>query len=87
MFTFLLVFHFVTKIPERLAPDKFDIFIQSHQLFHVFAALAMTNQLTVIMIDSKARRDVLTKDAEETQAFPSADGDVDSTARKWFSIF
>ena len=72
MFTFLLVFHFVTKIPERLAPGKFDIFIQSHQLFHVFAALATTNQLTAIMIDSKARQDVLTKDAEETQVFPSS---------------
>lgn len=70
--TFLLVFHFVTKIPERLAPGKFDIFIQSHQLFHVFAALATTNQLKVIMMDSKARHDVLTQDAEVTQVYPSA---------------
>lgn len=71
LFTFLLVFHFVTKIPERLAPGKFDVFIQSHQLFHMFAALATTNQLAVILTDSKARHEVLSKNAEITTVYPT----------------
>ena len=69
--TFLLVLPFVTKIPERLAPGKFDLFIQSHQLFHVFATLATTNQLALILIDSKARQEVLTENARETGVYPS----------------
>ena len=69
--TFLLVLPFVTKIPERLAPGKFDLFIQSHQLFHIFAVLATTNQLAVILIDSKARRQALTQNAQETGVYPS----------------
>ena len=71
LFTFLLVFHFVTKIPERLAPGKFDLFIQSHQLFHIFSALATTNQLALILTDSRARQDTLTKNGQVTGVFPS----------------
>lgn len=69
--TCLLVFHFVSKIPERFAPGKFDIFIQSHQLFHIFAAMATTNQLIVILMDSRRRQDVLTTNAQVTGVFPS----------------
>jgi len=70
-FTCLLVFHFVTKIPERLSPGKFDVFVQSHQLFHVFAALATTMQLIVILTDSQTRQEALIRNAQETGVFPS----------------
>ncbi len=34
-FTFLVLIFFVTKIPERFAPGRFDYLFHSHQLFHV----------------------------------------------------
>jgi len=30
----------IARIPERLAPGLFDIWFQSHQLFHVFVVAA-----------------------------------------------
>ena len=31
---------YLARIPERLAPGVFDIWFQSHQLFHVFVVAA-----------------------------------------------
>jgi hypothetical protein len=31
---------YIARIPERLAPGLFDIWFQSHQLFHVFVVAA-----------------------------------------------
>ncbi|XP_041379376.1 heptahelical transmembrane protein 2-like [Gigantopelta aegis] len=33
--TLTTVFFFVSKIPERFSPGKFDYLFHSHQLFHV----------------------------------------------------
>jgi len=63
---------FVTKWPERFFPGKFDIFFQSHQLFHVSAALSTTNQMKLLLIDSWSRQKVMTSNAQLTGIFPSA---------------
>lgn len=31
---------YVTKFPERLYPGKFDIWLNSHQIFHIFVIIA-----------------------------------------------
>jgi len=36
----LLFGFYLARIPERLAPGLFDIWFQSHQLFHVFVVAA-----------------------------------------------
>ena len=54
--TWVLLFFFVTKIPERFAPGKFDIFFQSHTLFHISAASLTTVQMYMFPIDCEARR-------------------------------
>ncbi|XP_065901488.1 membrane progestin receptor gamma-like [Dysidea avara] len=72
LFTFLTVLPFVTKMPERLAPGKFDIFFQSHQLFHVSAAITTTSQMKLLLLDSRGRQEILTKNAQQTGIFPSA---------------
>jgi len=72
MFTFLTVLPFVTKMPERLAPGKFDIFFQSHQLFHVSAVITTTNQMKLLLLDSRGRQEILTKNVQQTGIFPSA---------------
>ncbi|KEF59777.1 uncharacterized protein A1O9_04625 [Exophiala aquamarina CBS 119918] len=37
------------RIPERLAPGKFDIWGSSHQIFHVFILCAMFTHVTALM--------------------------------------
>lgn len=56
----LMVFFFISKIPERYSPGTFDIFCQSHQLFHISAATITTIQFYVIPIDAQVRRQSLT---------------------------
>ena len=53
--TFLLVFFFVTKIPERFMPGRFDYMFQSHQLFHVSAALSTCMQMHFIPMEIRSR--------------------------------
>ncbi|CAH8550300.1 unnamed protein product [Schistosoma rodhaini] len=40
---------YALRIPERLYPGKFDIWFQSHQIFHVFVVLAALVHLNAIM--------------------------------------
>ena len=65
---------FITRVPERLAPvGKFDIFFQSHQVFHIISAIATTALMKLLLVDSKERRKVLTEDTKLTGIFPTAD--------------
>lgn len=59
VFTNLLVFFFVTKIPERFCPGKFDRFFQSHQLFHLCAAALTSLQMYYLPIEVVLRREAL----------------------------
>ena len=54
--SWILVFFFVSKVPERFAPGKFDIFFQSHTLFHLSAAAMTSVQMYTYPIDSEARK-------------------------------
>lgn len=58
----IMAFFFVSKLPERLAPGRFDFFFHSHQLFHVAAAIVTTFQFYMIPIDAYLRREALTRD-------------------------
>ena len=53
------MFFFVSKIPERFAPGRFDYVGQSHQLFHVSAVVLTTSQMMMIPTDALVRRDTL----------------------------
>ena len=59
--TFFIAFFFVTKIPERFAPGKFDYVFQSHQLFHVTAAIQTLLIFYMMAIDTSVRRESLSK--------------------------
>lgn len=41
--------HLQFRIPERLAPDKFDIWASSHQIFHVAILCAMYTHVTALL--------------------------------------
>ena len=58
----LMAFFFVSKLPERLLPGKFDIFFHSHQLFHIAAALVTSIQFYMIPYDASVRRSSLMGD-------------------------
>lgn len=58
MLVLLLSFFFVSKIPERFAPGKFDYVFQSHQLFHVSAAIETMVVFYMIPIDAAVRREI-----------------------------
>ena len=57
--TFFVAFFFVTKIPERFAPGRYDFIGQSHQLFHIAAALLTSLQMYMFPLDAILRRDEL----------------------------
>lgn len=59
--TCFIVFFFVTKIPERFAPGKFDYVFQSHQLFHTTAAGQTLLVFYMMPIDTLARREGLSR--------------------------
>ena len=61
LFCLLLAFFFVTKIPERFYPGRFDRFFHSHQLFHVFAAFLTFVQMYSLPLEVTIRREVLRK--------------------------
>ena len=50
------VFFFVSKIPERLAPGRFDIFPHSHTLFHICAVAFTSIQMYIFPQDSEIRK-------------------------------
>ena len=58
---FFIAFFFVTKIPERFAPGKFDYIFQSHQLFHITAASQTLLIFYMMPIDTIARREGLSQ--------------------------
>lgn len=55
------VFFYITKIPERCAPGKFDYVLHSHQLFHVMTALQVFLLLYSIPIDAVTRKEALSR--------------------------
>ncbi|XP_064384498.1 membrane progestin receptor gamma-like [Halichondria panicea] len=57
--TFTIAFFFVSKIPERFAPGRFDIYFQSHQLFHVVAVVQTCTQMYMFPLDAQLRKDAL----------------------------
>lgn len=57
--TGLLTFFFISKIPERFYPGQFDVFFQSHQLFHVSAAAMTTVQMYYVPLEADLRRAVM----------------------------
>ena len=62
LFTWILLFFFVTKIPERFAPGKYDIIGQSHTLFHMSAVALTTTQMYMFPIEAEMRKgDILKK--------------------------
>ncbi len=70
--TFTLAFFFVTKIPERFAPGRFDVIGQSHQLFHLAAAALTSVQMHMFPIEAEIRKEDLMK-------FPGFRPDFSST--------
>lgn len=57
---FVIMFFFVTKIPERFAPGRFDYLGHSHQLFHLSAVALTTLQMWAFPKDATVRRETLT---------------------------
>ncbi|XP_048887294.1 membrane progestin receptor gamma-B-like isoform X2 [Brienomyrus brachyistius] len=53
---FLTVFLFVTHLPERLAPGRFDYIGHSHQLFHVCSIAGTFVQMEAILLDMSVRQ-------------------------------
>ena len=54
--TGVLTFFFVSKLPERLSPGRFDIFPQSHTLFHISAVALTSIQMYIFPLDSQVRK-------------------------------
>jgi len=69
--TVVMAIVFVSKIPERYAPGKFDIIFQSHQLFHIISSVAVTAHMKLLLLDSRGRRESLTVNAQSTGIYPS----------------
>ena len=61
IFGLLVLFFFVSKIPERFAPGKFDYFLQSHQLFHIACTAMTTLYLYIIPKNALTRQNLLAK--------------------------
>lgn len=61
VFANLLTFFFVTKVPERFFPGKFDRFFQSHQLFHLSAAGLTSVQMCFLPMEVRLRKDLLSE--------------------------
>ncbi|GAB1606709.1 membrane progestin receptor gamma, partial [Argonauta hians] len=57
MAVLMYVFHF----PECLKPGNFDIFLHSHQFFHVFGAISTFYQMKAIQVDMTTRRTTISK--------------------------
>ncbi len=57
--TLIIAFFFVSKFPERCGPGKFDYVCQSHQLFHITAAIQTSIQMYMFPFDAQLRRTLL----------------------------
>nr|AVA07272.1 membrane progestin receptor gamma [Sepiella maindroni] len=51
MFCFIAAFLYMSHLPERLQPGRFDIWGHSHQIFHVCGILGTISQMKAIEID------------------------------------
>ena len=58
----IMVFFFVSKLPEKKFPGKFDYFFHSHQIFHIAAAIMTSLQFYVNYRDANIRHSMLTMD-------------------------
>ena len=61
-FTLLSVFFFVSKLPEKNFPGKFDYFFHSHQMFHISSATVTSLQFYTVPYDANIHRSMLTMD-------------------------
>ncbi|KAK3106379.1 hypothetical protein FSP39_018838 [Pinctada imbricata] len=50
-FAVIAAFLYISHIPERLQPGKFDIIGHSHQLFHISSILGVHDQMQGILLD------------------------------------
>jgi adiponectin receptor len=41
---------YANRVPERLAPGKFDLFFSSHQIFHVFVIFAALSTYACVLV-------------------------------------
>eukprot|EP00731_Ephydatia_muelleri_P024987 Em0017g70a len=55
----LLAFFFISKVPERFAPGRFDVVFQSHQLFHLCTATVSCLRMYTFPIDAVIRRELM----------------------------
>ena len=62
LFTYLAIFFFVSKLPEKKFPGKFDYFFHSHQIFHIAAAIMTSLQFYAVYRDANIRHSVLAMD-------------------------
>ena len=51
--TLTMVFFYLSRIPERFSPGKFDYLFHSHQLFHVAGAVLSFIQLYTVQLDAQ----------------------------------
>ena len=58
----IMIFFFVSKLPEKKFPGKFDYFFHSHQIFHIAAAIMTSLQFYVNHRDANIRHSMLTVD-------------------------
>uniref|UniRef100_A0A8D2LQE1 Progestin and adipoQ receptor family member 5 n=2 Tax=Varanus komodoensis TaxID=61221 RepID=A0A8D2LQE1_VARKO len=58
-FAWLTCFLFVTHLPERLAPGRFDFIGHSHQLFHICGIIGTRFQMEALLVDMTERREQL----------------------------
>lgn len=66
---FMMAFFFVTKIPERFMPGRFDYLFQSHQIFHICAAGLTTVQMHLLSLEVRLRRAALSAVEEATPSW------------------
>ena len=59
--TFVHMFFYASRIPERFAPGKFDFIGQSHQLFHVSGALLTSMYMYLLPLEAVLRRGPLSR--------------------------
>ena len=62
VFAIFAAFFYISHIPERFFPGKFDIVGHSHQIFHIISTLASHDQLYGLLADLHSRRHLVTQE-------------------------
>ena len=57
--TAMAVFFYISKIPERFMPGRFDTFVQSHQFFHICCVISTSFQIHSFPMELELRGDGL----------------------------